>query len=201
MKFNTNSSFFRFMGTLFSFTGLNVLFLITCIPIFTIGPALASLYATTLKYIDNEDLPLVKNYWTAFRKNFKHGSLIFIILAAVVAIIGFNIAFWRKFNSVVAQPIFIILIIVLVLIAFLTELLFPLIGRFENTIRQTYQNAFLIAISNFFQTLLLLAIDASALALVYVSNFARVMFLIFGVAFVVYIKSFIVKRILTKYTA
>lgn len=49
MKFNPDSPFFQFMNSLAAFIGLNVIFLITCLPIFTIGPALTALYTVTLK--------------------------------------------------------------------------------------------------------------------------------------------------------
>ena len=40
MKFNPDGPFYQFMNSLASFIGLNFIFLITCLPIFTIGPAL-----------------------------------------------------------------------------------------------------------------------------------------------------------------
>lgn len=199
MKFNTDNPFFRFMGTLVSFTALNLSFLLTCLPIFTIGTALASLFNTTLSYIENEDLPLTKTYFKNFKLNFKSTTIIFLITAAVIAIISFNIAFWQKFNSVVSQPIFVVLIVILALIAFVVELLFPLAGRFQNSIKQTFKNAVLMVLPNFFKVLLLLAIDASAFGLGYVSEFARVMYIIFGLAFIAYVKSFLLKNIFKKY--
>ena len=49
MKFNPDSPFFQFMNSLAAFIGLNLIFLITCLPIFTIGPALTALYTVTMK--------------------------------------------------------------------------------------------------------------------------------------------------------
>ena len=49
MKFNIESPFFQFMNTLATFIGLNVLFLILCLPIITIGPALKALYTVTMQ--------------------------------------------------------------------------------------------------------------------------------------------------------
>ena len=39
MKFNINAPFWRFMNTLARFTALNLVYLVTLIPIITIGPS------------------------------------------------------------------------------------------------------------------------------------------------------------------
>lgn len=199
MKFNTDGPFFQFMGNLVSFTALNLLFLLTCLPLFTIGTAISSLFNTTLAYTENEDIPLAKTYLKNFRLNFKQSTAIFLIVVIAIAVISFNIAFWSKFDSIVAQPIVVILMTILIVIALISELLFPIAGHFQNSIKQIFKNTFLITFSNFFKALLLLAIDASALGIGYISQFARVMFLIFGLAFIAYLKSFLIKEIFKKY--
>lgn len=200
MKFNTNSPFFQFMRTLVSFTGFNLVFLLTCIPIFTIGTALTAMYATTLKYIDNEDISLTRVYLRNFKSNFKASVSVFLIWALFVAIIGFGIAFWWNFPSVISLPIVIILGLAALIIILVGEFAFPLTARYQNTLKETFKNAALIAISNFFKGLLLVAIDLSAIALFYLSDFARVMILIFGFAFVAYLKSFVLKKVFARYS-
>ena len=66
MKFNPDSPFFQFMNSLAAFIGLNVIFLITCLPIFTIGPALTALYTVTLKEARKEGGYIFSTYFKAF---------------------------------------------------------------------------------------------------------------------------------------
>ena len=49
MKFNINSPVFTFMGTFADYVLLNCIFLISCIPIITIGPAVTALVSVTMK--------------------------------------------------------------------------------------------------------------------------------------------------------
>lgn len=50
MKFNPDNPFFQFMNSLAAFIGLNVIFLITCLPIFTIEPAFAKVFMILLGF-------------------------------------------------------------------------------------------------------------------------------------------------------
>lgn len=183
------------MNTLTHYTALNLVFLLTCIPILTIGTAVTSLYGVTLKYIENEDIPLVRTYLKNFKSDFKQSFIAFLIVLIIGSVIGFNFAFWRKFSSSLSTPILVLLTVVTLLIVFALEFLFPLLATYQNSLTQTFKNAFLVSIASFFKTLLLLAIDATALAVFYLSGFVRVLLLIFGFAFIVYLKSFIIRNI------
>ena len=48
MKFNIDSPVFQFLGTLADFTLLNLVFLVSCIPVVTIGPAVCALFSVVL---------------------------------------------------------------------------------------------------------------------------------------------------------
>ena len=43
MKLNLNAPFFQFINTAFDFVILNICFILTCLPVFTIGAALTAL--------------------------------------------------------------------------------------------------------------------------------------------------------------
>lgn len=73
MRFNINAPFWRFMDTLLRFVGLNLVYLITLIPNVTIGPARAALYSTMFAYDEHDDIRLVKEYLTRFKREFKQG--------------------------------------------------------------------------------------------------------------------------------
>lgn len=79
------------MTLLTRYTALNVLFVITCIPVVTIGPALTALYSTVFAYNDHEDINLHREYLKRFKREFLPGllsSIIFLVLAALI-IFGF----------------------------------------------------------------------------------------------------------------
>lgn len=201
MKFNPNSPFFRFMDTLARFAFLNWCFILSCLPIITIGAALSGMHATLLKYISVESTPLVKSYWHAFKQNFKQATITWLILLAGFSILGFNIAFWHKFQGMIGLPILVIVIIATAVLVLVMELVLPLIGVFTNSIKQAFKNALLMIITNFVPTMLLVWIDGCAYVIFYLTNIGRVMFLIFGFAFWLYIKAFVHRKLFSKYTS
>ena len=150
-----------FINTLCNFIVLNLVFLITCLPVITIGTALSSLYYVTLREARGEYGYLVRPYLTEFRKNLKSGTAAFGILFLVGAVLLFNLAFWYSFGSVVTSVLAGLFIIALFLWLFVFTYTFPLIARFENTTKQTLKNAFRLMMTNVKPTI--------ALALIYIT--------------------------------
>lgn len=54
----------------FTLVKLNLLFLLSCLPILTTGPALGALAAIAGKLVRDEPILLWQDYWAAFRKTF-----------------------------------------------------------------------------------------------------------------------------------
>lgn len=200
MNFNPNSSFFRAMGTFASFVLVNLVFILTCIPLFTIGAALAAMQRTMMIYIDNESTPLTKTYWKNFRASFKLGTQTWLTVAVIAAVFIFNISFWHNSLAWFATPFLVVVIIASVVLLLMIEVLFPLVGTFQNSYKQTMKNALLMVLPNLGKVLLLVVIDIGAAALFGLTRIGRAMFVIFGFAFWLYIKAFVERKLFTKYS-
>lgn len=201
MKFNTEGPVFQFLGTLFDFVILNVLFLITCIPVVTIGPAISALYTVTLREVRNEQGYIIRSYFTAFKENFKHSFLLSILYTIVGAILLYNLAFWAQMKTAVGSIFLIIIAACTLLYAISLLYVFALSARFENTIKRTVKNSLLIALANPVQTLMILLITVIGFALAYVSPMFRVFLVIFGFAFLAYCASFPLTKVFSRYKA
>ena len=84
----------RFMQTLTRVTDLivlNICFLISCIPIVTIGAANAAMYTLCFRMLRDEDNGIVKSYFRAFRDNFKQATLLWLLAAAVGLVVAADI--------------------------------------------------------------------------------------------------------------
>lgn len=79
---------------LFHFFILNLVFLITCLPVFTIGTALSSMYYVVIKETKGEYGYVVRTYLREFKRNFKNGTIAFLLLSAVGIVLLFNLMFW-----------------------------------------------------------------------------------------------------------
>lgn len=189
MRFNINAPFWRFMDTLLRFVGLNLVYLISLIPIVTIGPARAALYSTMFAYDEHDDIRLVREYLTRFKREFRQGVISWIIIAMLAAIIIFGIAFWATYDSNASYAPLILLIIAAVLVALIAEYLFPIQARFVNTLGHEWRLAAMFPWRAWPATLALLCIDVIALGIAFYVPFIRVLALLFGIAWAAYAKS------------
>lgn len=190
---------FDFINTLCNYIALNLVFLITCLPVITIGTALASLYNVTLREARGEYGYLVRTYLREFKKNIKSGTNAFVILFLIGAALVFNLGFWYGMGTLTASVITGLITVALIAWLLTFTYAFPLIARFENTTRQTLQNAFCLMMSNVKYTF--------ALALIYITVICfcvflppmKILMVLFGFAFVAYCQSFIFIKIFEPY--
>lgn len=207
------SSFFNVDGPLFSgldkvadLFWLNVLFLICCIPIVTIGASSTALYYVTLKMVKNEESGITKSFFRAFRTNFKQSTIIWLFAMVVGFILGFDYLFmtgyWADISTLpgfVRKGMLIILLVAALWYLFTLRYVFPLLARFDNTIRNTIKNSFLISIRHLPYTILLFGIVAAAFAVLYF--FPKMLILCFIILFslVAYLSSYIFVKIFAYY--
>ena len=90
---------FRFLDRLWDLIVLNVLFIITCIPLFTVGAAISALYTVTMKGVRKEDSYIVRSYLSAFKENFKKSTILWLLMIAVWGVLLIDIFVIGKNNS------------------------------------------------------------------------------------------------------
>ncbi|MDE7366552.1 MAG: DUF624 domain-containing protein [Lachnospiraceae bacterium] len=128
---------------------IGILFIITCIPVITIGAALCAFYYTAMDSLRKEDGYIFKRYFVSFGKNFKKGTLIWLIMLAAGIVFGVDIYFWLAVSDMQFSVVMVIISAIIALAWLLTLVfVFPLQARFENTIKNTIKNAFLIGVSH-----------------------------------------------------
>ncbi len=152
------------VNTLFYFCMLNLVFLITCVPVFTTGTALASLYYVLFKEAKGESGYLVRVYLREFRRNLKNGTTAFVILFAAGAVLLFNLLYWPAQKTLFSSIITGVLVFLLIVWLVISHYTYPLIGRFINTPVHSIKNAWGLALRNLKQTFLLLLLDAGVVA-------------------------------------
>ena len=175
---------FDFINTFCNFIVLNLVFIITCLPIITIGTALSSLYYVTLREARNEYGYLVRPYLSEFRKNLKSGIAAFSILFLIGAVLLFNLAFWYSVGTILTSVLAGLFVIALILWFFIFTYSFPLISRFQNTTKQTLKNAFYMIMTNVKPTIALALIDTTVITLCIFAKPVRLLMVLFGFSFV-----------------
>lgn len=158
--FNPDSKIIKFIYKLTFSAWLNILWLICSIPIVTIGASTTALYYVSLKMVRDRESSVTAEFFRAFRDNFKKATIIWLILFIVGCIIGIDgyilyhihseNAFWTLCSAIIIVASILYFIIVLHI--------FPLLSRFENTIKKTFINAFMVAVRYLFCTIMLMVI-------------------------------------------
>ena len=175
---------------------LNILATICCIPIITIGASLTALHYVVLKMVKDEEGYITRSFFKSFRENFKQATLMWLMLLVVFILLVADFMIFRFSGIVFPGWCQIALIAIAVLIMFATMHLFPLLSRYENSIRATYKNSLFMGILHLPKTILMmLCWIIPAVITIYVERFFPIVFFlgISGPAFLnalLYKKSF-----------
>lgn len=190
-----------FINTLCNFFALNLVFLVTCIPVFTIGSALSSLYYVMGKETKGEYGYLVRTYLREFRQNLKNGAIAFLLLFAAGSLLVFNLLFWPVQGTVFSSAVTGLLAALCVIWLVIFHYTFPIIGRFVNSPLHSMKNAWALALRNLKWTLVLLLTDVSAACLCLFLPLDTVLsaWLSLGFALMAYCQSFIFNKVFLPY--
>lgn len=134
---------------------LNLLTLLCCLPIITVGPALTALNYMALKIVRNEECYIVRGYFKSFKENFRQSVIIWILLLIVALLLVMDFYIMISAESETGS-IMQILIFVAAIFWLCTSLyVFPVLARFQNTIKATVKNAFLMSVMQFPKTVVM----------------------------------------------
>ncbi len=156
--FDADSGLMRGLSRLTDLVLLNLLFLITSIPIVTIGASASALYSVFFRWHRQEESGYVKAYFHAFARDFKEATVLWLAFVMFMAISIFDI--WFFFYQ--TEP----LSYLGVLFGFLGAMgLFTysyaiiLVSVFANSFAGTLKNALLMAVAYFPRTLVMALIN------------------------------------------
>ena len=149
----------------------NVMFCLLSLPLFTIGASLAALYTCMQAVIhDDEEDVIIRQFWKAFRSNFKQATAIWLICAAACAFMSlFYLLISRSTGAVsVIYRVSFFFFCFLLLMGY--QYIFPMQARYVNKIRHTIKNAYLLSIAALPWTVLSILLTAGAVYLTFFMN-------------------------------
>lgn len=157
--FNIDGPFFSFLNKMADLCILNLLFLLCCLPIITIGASCTALYTITFRMVENREGYIAKSFLTAFKENFKQSTIVWI---PSLLLLFFMLADIRIFSSSENSQYRLLLIgayLILFLIFMFLLFIFPVIARFSNTTSQIVKNSFLMELRHLPLTFCILLIS------------------------------------------
>ncbi|MBO5665890.1 MAG: YesL family protein [Firmicutes bacterium] len=199
--FRYGSKFYRLMTLVTNLMLLNLLWLLTSLPLFTIGASLSAMYHVCIQYVTRQDDSLMKIYFKAFKENFKQATLVWIPVSLIGCVI---VAEWFYLSNTETGAAWWLAFIVLTGLFFLVSgMIFPMIARYRNTTKAIILNSINLSVRNLFSMICVAILNIVPLVLLleYTDVFLYLgLFWTFGgFALFAYINAAIVMRIFRKY--
>ena len=157
--FHPDSPVIRFLWKAADLIALNLVWLVCCIPIITIGPSTAAMYCVVRKIARGEWPAIFKTFFQAFKENFKQSLLVFLVLLIPICLVAVYLLL-----SVSGALDGVVLIkylcyLGIVIIGCICTYAYPLIAHFDNSVGNTLKNAVLLPLANPFLALIATALN------------------------------------------
>ncbi len=147
---------------------LSWLWLLCCIPVFTIGAASIALYDISRKVIAGDEKKVSSDYFASFRANFKQATILWLIVLLVSAVLVYSLGFFMFIDTDSSVTKLIIFIIGVIIACFLcwVHVVFAYIARFEDSIKTAAKNSFIMCILNPLSSIWIIVLAGSIIYLV-----------------------------------
>lgn len=201
--FSPDSPIMQFLSRLADIMMLNVVFLLTCLPIFTIGAAVTALYDVVFRMDTAREGKMLTTYFHSFRVNFRQATAIWLILLLFGAATVVNMSHFSEIGSIFGYILVVATMLVLVILVLIFSYAFPLLSQFDNSVKGTARNALLLSVAHLPRSLVLLVINCFPWVLMIVNlyTFARMsllwLFLYFSAA--AYFNSRVLNKVFKPY--
>lgn len=163
--FKANSPAMRFLTTVFNLIAVNILFLITSLPIITIGAAFTGLMKVVFEILEGEEVFLFRDFFRAYLSNFLKGTAFWVPYMILWAVLGYDIfliwsglegtAFWMMIPPILFLTVF----------SSVAIYILPLMALFKDSFKTMLRNAFFLAVGNFPTTVMILIIHSVIIAI------------------------------------
>lgn len=130
--FNIDNPIWKFIGNLWDFFVLSVLWLVCSIPIVTIGASTTALYYVTLKMASDQEGKLWQQFFHSFRQNWKEATVIWLGLLAVGIVFGIDLFYGLTGGTNLASAVLVFAVVAGALYLCLLSFVFPLLARVDN---------------------------------------------------------------------
>ena len=182
---------------------LNLVFCVSCIPVFTIGAALTALYSVTLKMCRNEESYIVRSYIQYFKENFKKATAAWGICALVLILFYVDFSITAGMDSELGFALTTAVLAAALFVAMVLSYVFPLMAKFENTLSNTFKNALIISMTRILYTVPVTAVNLIFVFVMFAGGMPMVYgvpaYLTIGFALTAYVNSFLLGKVFERY--
>ena len=203
--FDTDNFLMRFSEKILDIVTVNLLFIVSCLPIVTIGIAKISLYQTIFEIKNSRRVPVFKTYIRAFKQNLKLGLQLGLLELGIVLISVLDLyLFWGQ-EGLAFQLLKVICLGILIFLTLVMLASYPIAARYELAWKEVLQKGLLLVSFNFPWFFLMLAILFLIAMVLYLSAFTLLLggsaFLLFGFGLLAFLQAGLMEKLFAKYQA
>lgn len=201
MRIDPDSRGMQGLIAFLSFVGLNVVYLVTCLPLVTIGAATSALFEVTYRYSDDERGNLVKDYFPAFARNALRATLLMLATVLPAVAMAFAAVFWSQHQSLLAGAAMVlsVLAVAYLLTAFLVAM--ALVARYSAHVLRTLRNAALLPFAEPARCVAVLLVPVTQVCLMLLVPSFTVIVATIGISFGAYCSAFLFRSVFARHTA
>ena len=178
---------------------LDLLWLVTSLPLITIGASTTALIYACMK-LREDDGYTVRNYFKSFKENFVQSTIIWLIYAAVGGLLAWALIFWNQTDSSSLKIPWAVVIALFIPYVMSLLYVFACQAKFVNRVVDTIHYSIILSVKHFKYTFQMLLMTAF---LVYVNvatiAWANYITAFMGVGLVVYLFSIYYAQIFKRY--
>lgn len=200
--FSPDNLFNEILTKIFDIVLLNILWLICCIPVVTIGASTTALYTVTLKMVKNHEGAIIKSFFAAFKENLKKTVPVTLLMVMAIAILVFDFHVLGKMTDSMSSIAYGGCVALAIILAAVFSYTYPLMAKFENTIKNTLINAGKIAITHLGRTVIMVVLNILPLAWLLISPetlaYVFLIWLLAGGGIIAFVNSYMLNGIFDK---
>ena len=201
--FNTDNVVMRISEKVLDLVTVNLLFVLSCLPVLTIGIAKISLYQTVFAIKHQRRLPVIRTYINAFHENWKIGLQLGSLELLIAGICLFDLLlFWSQtvlpMQALKAVCLGLFIFLVLVMLA-----AYPIAARYQLDWKECLQKAMIVTGLHFpwffvmGSALLLLCMALASSVLVFLLGL--MIFFLFGFSSLAFAQVGLMEKIFAQY--
>lgn len=173
--FSTDGTYARIMNLIWNLIVISVLWVICCIPVVTIGAATVAAYYTAAKVIRAGEGKAGKEFFHAFRLNFKQATVFTLIYIAVLLLLILDCVYVYHNSDLPLSVLYMFYGMVAIVVAN-SQFLFICMSRFSDKNFQLFRMATICSFRKLLRTILLLFLFAALILGIYLMPWGVLIF-------------------------
>lgn len=164
MKFTPDSKFMHFCSRLVELTCINLLWLLCCLPVVTIGASTTAMITALYAYRADEPCG-ARVFFRAFGRSFGRATVLWLLMLLLAVTLGLDYYLVANMEFAGRMAVIAVIFFLAFALVFFAGMIFPLVSQFPGSIKEMTINAVLLSIAHLPKMLLVTAMNLLPLLL------------------------------------